>query len=46
MTETVTGPGGTNTSTQTSLITVLTPFQAWQMQYFGCTTCPQAQPGV
>jgi PKD repeat protein len=44
--ETVTGPGGTNTNTQTSLITVLTPFQAWQMQYFGCTTCPQAQPGV
>ncbi len=45
-TETVTGPGGTNTSTQTSLITILTPFQAWQMQYFGCTTCPQAQAGV
>ncbi len=20
----------------------LTPFQAWQMQYFGCTNCPQA----
>jgi PKD repeat protein len=44
--ETVTGPGGANTSTQTSLITVLTPFQAWQLQYFGCTACPQAQPGV
>jgi len=44
VTETVTGPGGVNTTTQTSLITVLTPFQAWQMQYFGCTTCLQAQP--
>ena len=21
-------------------------FQAWQTQYFGCTTCPQAQPGA
>lgn len=41
--ETVTGPGGTNTSTQTSLITVLTPYQAWQLQYFGCTNCSQAQ---
>jgi PKD repeat protein len=44
VTETVTGPGGSTTNTQTSLITVLTPFQAWQLQYFGCTTCPQAQP--
>jgi PKD repeat protein len=44
VTETVTGPGGTNTSTQNGLITVLTPFQAWQLQYFGCTACPQAQP--
>jgi PKD repeat protein len=42
--ETVSGPGGTNTSTQTNLITVLTPFQAWQLLYFGCTACPQAQP--
>ena len=23
-------------------ITVFTPLQAWQMQYFGCTDCPQA----
>ncbi len=44
--ETVSGPGGTNTSTQTNLITVLTSFQAWQLQYFGCTTCPQAQPSA
>jgi PKD repeat protein len=42
--ETVTGPGGTNTTTQVGLISIYTPFQAWQMQYFGCTSCPQAQP--
>jgi PKD repeat protein len=42
--ETVTGPGGTNTHTLTNLITVLTPYQAWQLQYFGCTSCSQAQP--
>jgi hypothetical protein len=24
----------------------LTPFEAWQMQYFGCTNCPQALPDV
>jgi PKD repeat protein len=46
ITETVTGPGGTYTSFQSDLITVLTPFQAWQLQYFGCTNCPQAQPGT
>jgi PKD repeat protein len=44
--ETVTGPGGTNLSAQTTLITILTPFQAWQLQYFGCTNCSQAQPGT
>jgi PKD repeat protein len=44
VTETVTGPGGMNTSTQTTLITVLTPFQAWQIQYFGSTTNSEAQP--
>ncbi len=43
VTDTVTGPGGTNSATQTNLITVLTPYQAWQLQYFGCTACPQAQ---
>jgi PKD repeat protein len=41
--ETVTGPGGVNTTTKTGLVTVLTPYQAWQLQYFGCTNCPQAQ---
>jgi PKD repeat protein len=41
VTETVTGPLGSNSATQT--IVVLTPYQAWQLQYFGCTNCPQAQ---
>jgi PKD repeat protein len=45
VTETVTGPGGSGSYTATNLITVLTPFQAWQLLYFGCTNCPQAQPG-
>jgi PKD repeat protein len=42
ITETVTGPLGSNSATQT--IVVLTPYQAWQLQYFGCTNCSQAQP--
>jgi PKD repeat protein len=44
VTETVTGPGGTNTVTNTALITVLTPYQAWQLEYFGSMTSPQSQP--
>jgi PKD repeat protein len=43
VTEIVTGSGGASTNTQPNLITILTPFQAWQLQYFGCTNCPQAQ---
>jgi len=35
---------GTSTLMSNNLITVLTAFQAWQIQYFGCTNCPQAQP--
>jgi PKD repeat protein len=46
VTETVTGPSGTTAITQTNLITVMTPFEAWQSQYFGCTTCLQAQSGA
>jgi PKD repeat protein len=46
VTETVTGPGGSGACTATNLITVLTAFQAWQLQYFGCTACPQAQPAA
>lgn len=41
VTDTVTGPGGTNSTSQT--VTVLSAYQAWQLQYFGCTNCPQAQ---
>jgi hypothetical protein len=33
--------GDTN---RVATLTVLTSFQAWQMQYFGCTDCPQAAP--
>jgi subtilase family serine protease len=39
----VSGPGGSSTNTQANYITALTPFQSWQIQYFGCTNCPQAQ---
>jgi hypothetical protein len=33
---------GTATSNPATL-TVLSTFQAWQLQFFGCTNCPQAQ---
>jgi len=46
VTEIVTGPGGSGTDTQPDYITVLTPFQAWQIQYFGSTNNPNAAPGV
>lgn len=42
VTEVVSGPGGSGTNTQMNYITVLTPFQAWQVQYFGSTTNPAA----
>jgi len=35
---------GTSTLVSNNLITVVTALQAWQMQYFGCTNCPQAAP--
>jgi autotransporter-associated beta strand protein len=38
------GSGNVSTNTQVNLITVLDPFTAWQLQYFGCTACPQAAP--
>jgi PKD repeat protein len=38
------GPGGVSTNLQANYITVLTAFQGWQQQYFGCTGCPQAAP--
>jgi autotransporter-associated beta strand protein len=36
------GAGGDGTNIQSGLITVLDPFAAWQLQYFGCTNCAQA----
>jgi T5SS/PEP-CTERM-associated repeat protein len=42
----VSGLAGVSTNTQPGYIRVLTPFAAWQMQYFGCTNCPQAVPGA
>jgi PKD repeat protein len=46
VTEIITVPGGTITNTQSNYITVLTPFQAWQVQYFGSTTNPAAAANV
>ncbi|HTS16317.1 MAG TPA: DNA/RNA non-specific endonuclease [Verrucomicrobiae bacterium] len=42
----VSGPNGSSTNVQPNYITAYTPWQVWQMQYFGCTTCPQAQPNA
>jgi PKD repeat protein len=44
--EIVTGSGGSSTNTQPNYITVLTPFQGWQIQYFGSTNNPNAAAGV
>ncbi len=44
VTEIVSGPGGSSTNTQVNYVTVWTPFQAWQVQYFGSTTNPAAAP--
>jgi pectate lyase len=38
----VSGSGGSNSLLRTNLIAVLTEFEAWQFQYFGCTNCAQA----
>jgi PKD repeat protein len=46
VTETVSGSGGSGTNTQVNYIAVLTPFQAWQIQYFGSTTNPAAASGA
>ncbi|MGD0651796.1 MAG: endonuclease/exonuclease/phosphatase family protein [Verrucomicrobiia bacterium] len=40
-----------NTATGVSIsrgvtLTVLTQFQSWQLQYFACTNCPQADPSA
>ncbi len=42
VTEIVSGTGGSSTNTQVNYVTVLTPFQAWQVKYFGSTTNPAA----
>ena len=42
VTLTASNSAGTSSLTQSNLITVITAFQAWQEQYFGCTNCPQA----
>jgi PKD repeat protein len=40
----VAGPSGVSTNTKPNYIIVFTPFQAWQIQYFGSTTNPAAAP--
>ena len=42
----VTGPGGVSTNTKASYITAWTPFQAWQVLYFGDINNPLAASGV
>ncbi|HUK81818.1 MAG TPA: PKD domain-containing protein [Verrucomicrobiae bacterium] len=42
----VSGPDGVSTNTKASYITVLTPFESWQIQYFGSTNNPAAAGAV
>jgi PKD repeat protein len=42
----VAGPGGVSTNPQPSYIKVLTPYQAWQIQYFSTTNNPAADPNA
>jgi PKD repeat protein len=37
---------GTSTLVSNNLISVVTALQAWQLHYFGCTNCAQAQPNA
>ena len=41
-----TGPAGVSTNIKAGYITALTPFQSWQIQYFGSTTNPAAAANV
>ncbi|HVM59826.1 MAG TPA: PKD domain-containing protein [Verrucomicrobiae bacterium] len=41
---TASNSAGTSTIVSSNLIGVVTVFQAWQLQYFGCTDCSQADP--
>jgi PKD repeat protein/endonuclease/exonuclease/phosphatase family metal-dependent hydrolase len=43
---TVSGPDGDNNLTRPAYITALTPFQSWQLQYFGSTNCALCGPSV
>jgi PKD repeat protein len=38
------GPSGSSTNSQLNYITTLTPFQSWQVLYFGSNTNPAASP--
>jgi PKD repeat protein len=42
VTLTVSNSAGVSTLVSNNLITVVTAFQAWQQQFFNCTSCPQA----
>jgi endonuclease I/PKD repeat protein len=42
----VSGPDGVNTNTKTGYITAWTPFQTWQVQYFGSIDNPDADGSV
>ena len=46
VTLTASNAAGTSTLVSNNLISVLSAFQAWQNQYFGCTDCAQAQPNA
>jgi hypothetical protein len=37
---------GAGNATRSVTLTALTSFQVWQMQFFTCTDCPQAQPNA
>jgi PKD repeat protein len=37
---------GTSTLVSNNVISVVTALQAWQLRYFGCTNCAQAQPNA
>jgi PKD repeat protein len=46
VTLTASNSAGTSTRVSNDLIAVITAFQAWQLQYFGCTNCSQADPNA
>jgi PKD repeat protein len=44
VTLTASNSAGASTLVSNNLISVVTPYEAWQLQYFGCTNCPEAAP--